>query len=145
MTGGEIVDADISHAEAIATLEHRYIDCAWTTEQVRAEAEKSNVIFLVALFDGKVVGYVSGEIAADEIELGNIAVDGKYRRRGIAKELLTEFIARARQKKIVRIFLLVAAENTAAKALYRAIGFTERGLRKSYYGKSDAVIMEIDV
>ncbi len=145
MTKAEIVDADHTHAAEISELEQKYIDCAWTLEQVESEVRKSNVIFLAALIDGNVVGYVSGEIAADEIELGNIAVDANYRRRGIAKELLSEFVMRARQSGVKRIFLLVSSENSAAIGLYRLVGFSERGRRKGYYGNSDAVIMELDV
>ena len=140
-----IVDAALSHAQGIAELEEKYIDCAWTAEQVKAELQKDNVIFLAAEHDGKLVGYVSGEIAADEIELGNVAVDENYRRQGVGTALLRAFIMRAKQRAVKRIFLLVSAENSAAISLYGAVGFSQTGRRRGYYGNSDAIIMEIDI
>ena len=145
MTDITVVDADSSHAERIAELEKRYIDCAWTAEQVRSETEKSNVVFLVALRGGTAIGYVSGEIAADEMELGNIAVDEAYRRQGVATKLFDALKTRAKGRGVNRIFLLVSADNAVASALYRAVGFTEKGVRRGYYGNSDAVIMELDI
>ena len=145
MTDITISAADTACADDIAELERQYIDCPWSVEQVKAEIAKPNVIFLAARCGGKTVGYVSGEAAADEIEFGNIAVDSAFRRQGVATRLLRALVEQAQSGGVKKIFLLVSASNTSAKALYEKVGFISKGIRKSYYGNTDAIIMELEI
>ena len=137
-----VAAADVACADDIAELERQYIDCPWNLAQIKAEIAKPNVIFIAAKDGDKTIGYVSGEIAADETELGNIAVNHDYRRQGIATRLLNAFITEAKARGVNKIFLLVSSANTCAKALYEKVGFITKGMRKSYYGNTDAIIME---
>ena len=60
-------------------------------------------------------------------------------------EILTIAAGIATEAKAFDLFLEVAADNTAAIALYGATGFSQVGLRKGYYphpdGAKDAVVM----
>ena len=83
--------------------------------------------FLVAEYEGGLAGMVVWRAtASDEKEILNLAVDPAFRRRGIARALLTAISAPA-------IFLEVRESNQAARMLYRNVGFQEAGLRKAYY------------
>jgi ribosomal protein S18 acetylase RimI-like enzyme len=57
-------------------------------------------------------------------ELCGVYVDPRYRRRGIARELVAEAIASARSRGVRRIVL---NPTDATRALYRSFGFTESG------------------
>ena len=90
-------------------------------------------------------GFALGRVVADEAELVTIAVDPGARRQGTGRALLAAFEADAKARGAARAFLEVAADNTAALALYRDAGWIETGRRKAYYarktGPVDAVTM----
>ncbi|MCH5351515.1 MAG: ribosomal protein S18-alanine N-acetyltransferase [Clostridiales bacterium] len=137
--------AFLSDVSNIAAAENAYIDCPWTEEQITAELTKDNALFFVATINGEFAGYVSALCAADECEIANIAVTEGLRRHGVATKLLLSLIASAKQLGASSVYLLVSEANSAAKALYGKLGFSEVGRRKSYYGTSDAVIMRLNV
>jgi [ribosomal protein S18]-alanine N-acetyltransferase len=80
-----------------------------------------------------------------EWELENIVVAGAARRRGLGARLLAELVTHARAEKGREIFLEVRESNQAARALYRKMGFEEKGLRKSYYSDpaEDAILCRL--
>lgn len=137
--------AKVSDAPRIARMEKSYIDCPWNETQVAAEIVRNNVLFLVATADDNVVGYLSGECAADECEVSNIAVDLAYRRQKIGTKLFTAFIDKAGERGVKRLYLLVNRTNNVAISLYESIGFCSVGLRRGYYGDGDAVVMRLEL
>ena len=54
-------------------------------------------------------------------------------------------LEQALKKGITRLFLEVRASNTAAKNLYKSLGFLETGVRRGYYHgpAEDALLMEL--
>lgn len=92
------------------------------------------------------VGFILGQLAADEAEILTIGVAPELQRRGVGKRLIEGFIRAAARAESRRVHLEVAADNASALGLYRALGFTEAGRRKDYYqrqgGKAqDAVLL----
>lgn len=142
----KIVRAAACHADRIAQMESLYIDCSWNLEQVKAEIQKPDAAFFVAVTDTDVIGYLSGECGGDECELSNIAVETAYRRRGVARALFDEFLTELRERGIKKVFLLVDSANTGAIALYSVLGFIRTGIRRNYYAHhGDALIMRKDI
>lgn len=85
-------------------------------------------------------------VAADEAELLTIATDPAHRRRGLARAAMTDWMAQAAHRGAARAFLEVAADNRAALALYRGLGFGLSGRRKAYYRRpgqagADALVL----
>lgn len=140
-----IRNAEDSDAAAIARAEARYIDCPWSEEQIRAEINNDRALFLAAEIDGKLVGYVSGVVAADECEIANIAVECEHRRRGVGKALLSALIESAAERGACAVFLTVRTDNKGAIELYKGLQFERVGERKGYYGGSDAYIMKRNI
>jgi len=91
-------------------------------------------------------GYILATIIADEAEIISIAVDPDHQGRGIAGDLLLQFMTHCRTFDVAVITLEVAADNLPALRLYRQHGFAEFGLRKGYYRhgnqKTDAIMMQ---
>lgn len=90
-------------------------------------------------------GFALTRTLAGESELLTLAVDPARQRRGIAGNLITRWIE-AIQSTTETAFLEVAADNHGAIALYTKRGFTQSGLRKGYYPRTngpsvDAVLM----
>jgi ribosomal protein S18 acetylase RimI-like enzyme len=59
----------------------------------------------------------------DTAHIAQLAVDPSYRRRGLARALVEDASRRASEAGCWRVTLLVADDNTAARDLYRSLGF----------------------
>lgn len=95
-------------------------------------------------------GFLIGRAIAGEAELLTVAVDPDARRRGTGAWLVQAFLDQARRRGADTAFLEVAADNTAATALYRDAGFAEAGRRPGYYAQAsgeplDALILRRDL
>ena len=136
----EIVRMNESHVSAVAELERQNFSDPWPDIAVRGELTNKLALWLVALEDGEVVGYVGSQTVLQEADMMNIAVADTHRRRCIAKMLVEELI---RQLDAYQLTLEVRASNAPAISLYEALGFQQVGLRKNYYRKpkEDALIL----
>jgi [ribosomal protein S18]-alanine N-acetyltransferase len=79
------------------------------------------------------LGLLFAVILGEEAEILTLGVGPWARRRGVARRLLDDLFARARALGARRVVLEVAADNSAALALYEAAGFRTVGLRHGYY------------
>jgi ribosomal-protein-alanine N-acetyltransferase len=75
-------------------------------------------------------------------EIVTLGVAPGARRRGAARALLADLIDRARGLGVATLTLEVAADNAAAFALYRGIGFEPIGTRRGYYRRPDASLID---
>lgn len=92
-------------------------------------------------------GFALARTVAGETELLTLAVDPRYRRRGIADALLKTWLQSAQAEMA---FLEVAADNEGARALYAKHGFVISGRRKGYYKRPgatnvDALLMQSEL
>ncbi len=99
--------------------------------------------FLVAIEDGKVVGYIIFWIKEENLgHIIQLAVDRKYRGKHIATQLLTKAVLVFRNCGIFRITLEVKSHNTVAVNFYQKFGFKiDRKVPKYYEDGSDAYVM----
>lgn len=138
-----VADAAITHIEAIEELEKRCFSVPWTREQLLSQLPDERHEFLVALHEGRPVGYVGMMCVLDEGYIANVAVSPACRRQGIADALIAELLRRAVSRELAFVTLEVRAGNEAAKALYAKHGFVPVGTRKKYYTSptEDAILM----
>jgi len=84
----------------------------------------------VAEHAGEIVGFlVTRRLVEGEAEVLNVAVARSARRRGVARRLLRQAMARWPGAW----FLEVRESNLGAQACYRELGFREVGKRPGYY------------
>jgi [ribosomal protein S18]-alanine N-acetyltransferase len=83
--------------------------------------------------DGAPCGVLLDQCLGREGEILTLGVAPAWRRRGVARLLLQDLIVRARAGGVQRLLLEVAADNTAALALYISFGFVRQGIRRHYY------------
>ncbi|MEL6683266.1 MAG: GNAT family N-acetyltransferase [Pseudomonadota bacterium] len=76
-------------------------------------------------------------VVVDEAEILTIATDPAYRRQRLAKTLLVAGEGAASAAGATQMFLEVAEDNFAAKALYDAAGYKQVGRRPGYYVPKD--------
>jgi ribosomal protein S18 acetylase RimI-like enzyme len=98
---------------------------------------------------GEILGYAGIEVSAlwGEIDLINIAVDSRHRRRGVGRLLLGRVISLCRRRGVPILWLRVRASNRSAPRFYRQLGFRSRGRFQEYYidPSEPAVIMAMDL
>lgn len=94
----------------------------------------------------QLVGYICTLAVADEININNIAVHPRYRRRGIAKRLLLHALNWAKSRGAKKVFLEVRPSNEAALKFYESLNFKRLGVRKRYYADGeDAWVLNKDI
>lgn len=132
-------------ADAVALHEIQELSAGaanWLEEDYRESLSREGTLCLVAedFRANQAVGFLLARTIADEMEVLNLAVIPDCRRRGLARRLLDEALARAPGVK--QCWLEVRASNHAARETYRAAGFEEVCRRLGYYPNpvEDAVV-----
>ena len=105
-------------ADAVAKVERECFSVPWSRESFWSEAANENTLYLVAENDAEIVAYMGAWLLQGEAQITNIAVSPAFRRRGIARQILTEFVASIKKRGVTAMTLEVRPSNTAALALY---------------------------
>ncbi len=140
MNGMTIISLTAENVSAAHNVEKSSLDAPWSEGELASLIGDDDKYYFTAIFDGSVVGIAGFYRVLDECMIMNVAVDGCYRRRGIADELLFHLLDTAKNNGCTFATLETAADNTAAIALYKKHGFTQNGRRKGYYHGTDALL-----
>ena len=134
---------NMCHVPQVAELETICFCDPWSEKSVASELDNALALWLVAVEDGRVAGYVGSQTVMGETDMMNIAVYPEFRRRGIAEQLVEALIEQLRELGSKCLTLEVRASNDAAQALYEKLGFLQIGRRPRYYRnpKEDALIL----
>lgn len=125
-------------AAAVAAIHAKLFATPWDADAVRALIEHPASVSLVAARSGReIIGFVIAQIAADEAEILSVGVAPDQQRQGIGRQLIEGAVRAAARSDARQMFLDVAENNLAARALYAACGFGEAGRRKDYYTLAD--------
>jgi ribosomal-protein-alanine N-acetyltransferase len=110
---------------------------AWTRSQLAGILPMGGVSLLLAReAAGEAVGFSLFRTVADESELLLLAVLPAHHRRGVGRQLLDDFLQRARNEGVGRVHLEVRDGNPAV-AMYLTAGFSPVGRRRNYYHSAD--------
>ncbi|WP_067499864.1 GNAT family N-acetyltransferase [Actinoplanes sp. TFC3] len=131
-----LIDGRLEHAGELAghPLSQWLMSERWLWEirvaQVRAQPADGEWVARAAVVDGQVVGHGGFHGAPDadgRVEVG-YSVDPAYRRRGHAKAMLAELIARAEGDPRVRLVRAsISPANAASLATIAGFGFEQAG------------------
>jgi ribosomal-protein-alanine N-acetyltransferase len=100
----------------------------------------------VAEVDGKLAGMIVVWLLVDEAHVATLATHPDFRRRGIAKMLLSHALRKLLAEGARSSFLEVRVSNLPAQQMYRKFGYQEAGRKRGYYkdNNEDAVLMTLD-
>ena len=87
MTNIQIVPMERSHVIAVAELEKTCFSAPWREASIGSELENPLSLWLVAVRNQTVLGYVGSQTVLDEADMMNLAVGAEHRRQGIAAAL----------------------------------------------------------
>lgn len=133
MTG--VVAAVLPGPEAgkrLAQLHAQAFKTAWDAPTFMALLDQTGV-FAMETADGFIL--IRGVV--DEAEILTLAVRPESRKAGLGAALVEAGAREAARRGATRVFLEVAEDNAAGRALYARTGFTEAGRRTAYYARSD--------
>ena len=138
-----IVKMNESHVRQVAELEKLCFSDPWSEKSVASELDNKLSLWLVAVEDDEVVGYIGSQTCCDETDMMNVAVHPQHRRKGIAETLVLALVDALKAAGSYCLTLEVRASNDPAKSLYEKLGFEQVGRRPNYYRnpKEDALIL----
>ena len=127
----------------VCKIEKDNFSLPWSEKSFLESMEREDTVFLVALEDEDVAGYIGCYCIAGAGEITNVAVKASHRRKGIGGKLLQKLYEEGISLDTQEYFLEVRASNEAAIGLYLRQGFVKEGIRKNFYEKpvENAVIM----
>lgn len=139
----QLVPMAEGHIGQIAAIERACFSDPWPEEVLRQELTNPLSLWLAAVEEGVVAGYVGSQSVIDAADMMNLAVRPEYRRQGLAQRLIRTLEEMLAARGMLTLTLEVRPSNGAAVALYRKLGFQEVGRRPRYYFKpvEDALIL----
>lgn len=136
--GLHIEPAETGDAEVLARLHAAGFYRGWPREEFAAYLSAfATPAYVACDKHRKIAGFIMVRLASEECELLTIAVDPKWRGKGVGTALLAAALADLRMSRCEKMFLEVAEDNTPAIALYARYGFAEVGRRAGYYARPD--------
>ena len=138
-----VLPAAMDDLPRILALEEQCFSYPHTMEQLCYEMEDNLHDLIVAKKGQAVLGYVGMSHILDEGYISNVAVDGKFRRQGIADALLSALDAASDRYALAFISLEVRESNEPAIRLYEKNGYEKTGRIPGCYShpKEDALVM----
>lgn len=129
-------EADVDAIVGLADLSGLAL---WSRDDY-AEAANSRDRLLLAARENpvNVVGFILVQLLcasgdAVDVEILNIAVDPRFKRKGIGRRLLATALEMIPIGPDSKVLLEVRASNLSAVGFYRRYGFHEQAVRRAYY------------
>jgi ribosomal-protein-alanine N-acetyltransferase len=135
------------HLRRVLSIEGRVYPRPWSASLFLSElAQRSSRSYIVARYEGQVVGYAGLMFTGREAHVTNIAVDPELHGRKLGTRLLYALCTEAVARGAEAISLEVRISNKIAQAMYEKFGFSAVGVRRGYYIETneDALVMEVN-
>jgi ribosomal-protein-alanine N-acetyltransferase len=128
---------------AVREIERQSFPTVWRAEAYAIELRNPSGCYLVARWQGRVIGFAGMWLIREEGHIATLAVDPAVRRRGVGRQLLIALIRQAIGRGATRMTLEVRESNQAARVLYDRFGFEVVAHIARYYADTgeDAVVM----
>lgn len=110
---------------------------AWSLESFWGELAHPNRSFLVAVHQGRTVGYGGVVVNGADADVQTIGVARPEQGRGTGRQILRALRAEAVRAGATHLLLEVRADNDAAQRLYLREGFVQIARRARYYQPDD--------
>ncbi|HVF63053.1 MAG TPA: GNAT family N-acetyltransferase [Casimicrobiaceae bacterium] len=136
-----------AHAPMLARLSRDLIEVGlgweYRADRMAKLISDRNATTLVAHDGPRCVGFGVMTFGDDRAHLVLLAVVPTHRRRGIARAMMNWLLESAKTAGIASIHLELLEDNAAARAFYRALGFTETLRLPGYYRASKTAMRMI--
>lgn len=113
---------------AVMAIELESFQFPWTEEEFTNCLRQRNCIGMVAVDGDRIVGYFVYLLHRTHLELLNIAVSAKDRRRGIGKAMLDRLVSKLHPTKRARVETLVAERNLPGQQFFNRTAWRCTGI-----------------
>lgn len=133
----------LSDLKQVLEIEESSFPRPWSLNAFITQLAKDSSVCLVALEEGRVLGYIIATQYVEVWHLLDLAVHSDYQRKYLATDLLERFLDICSSDKHRGFTLEVRKSNRGALKMYESFGFICTGIRKGYYSDNgeDALIM----
>jgi len=135
-----------SDAQALAVMARDLIEAGlgwvYRAERFNRLIAHDETVALVARANDRPVGFAVMEFGEERAHLVVLAVDPAHQRSGIARRMIQWLLKSAVTAGVTSVHVELRADNEAAFALYRSLGFSETLRVPGYYrGRETAIRM----
>ncbi|WIY52993.1 ribosomal protein S18-alanine N-acetyltransferase [Devosia sp. YIM 151766] len=136
--GLHIEPGETRDAKDLARIHGQSFYRGWPSEEFeRFLADKASPVYIACDARRRIAGFALIRNVADESELLTIAVDPKWRGKGLGRALMEAVFADLLLSPARCMFLEVDEQNQPAIRLYEKLGFATISSRKGYYPRPD--------
>jgi [ribosomal protein S18]-alanine N-acetyltransferase len=131
----------------VLLAEQESFEYAWTEEDFLKCLRQRNCIGMVAEHSEKVIGFMIYELHKTKLHVLNFAVDPKFRRTGVGRQMVAKLIGKLSNHRRTRITLAVRETNLAAQLFFKTLEFRATKVLRGYYEDSgeDAFLMQFRI
>jgi ribosomal-protein-alanine N-acetyltransferase len=151
-SGGDVTiePASLRDAPRLAELHGASFHRGWDEGEFEQMLTERNTLVHRLRQGRTTIGFAVSRMAVDEAEILSVAVDAKYRGRGLSRDLLLTHLGHLAGRGVRTVFLEVEENNQPARRLYERAGFGVAGRRERYYKQPggeqlNAVLMRRDL
>ena len=139
----QITKINETYIKQIANIETMCFSTPWSESALLEELSNESAVFLCAVEENEVLGYVGFHFVLDEGYIALVAVHPNHRKKGIGRALVKKAIEKAKELGLSFLSLEVRVSNIPAQNLYQSLGFENLGKRPNFYTlpTEDAYIM----
>lgn len=136
--GLHVEPAETADAKELARIHGKSFFRGWPTEDfISFLGDRGTPAYIACDAKRRIAGFALIRQVADEAELLTIAVDPKWRGKGVGRALMDAVFADLLLSPARKMFLEVDEQNMAAIHLYEKLGFTRISTRRGYYPRPD--------
>lgn len=133
-TGSAVVEpASLRDAPSLSRLHRAAFHRGWDAGEFEQILSEPNALAHRLRLGRRIIGFILSRSAADEAEILSVAVESRYRGRGLSRDLLRLHLGYLAGRGLRTVFLEVEENNAPARALYEKAGFRIVGRRERYY------------
>ena len=137
-------DCDLATVSELAMLANPHAEKAKYTAHLEDELKNCPELAFVAVGDGKIVGYVMGEVHGSRAVLEDIVVDKTHQGRGIGGRLLETELGALRTSRAKIVVAEVHYKCASAIPFYYKNGFRISGVCLNFFGMGhDAIVLRL--
>ena len=128
----------------VLEIEQACFGFPWTDEEFRQCLQQPNCLGIVAEHEGRVVGFVVYETPKNRIFISNIAVDPKFQRHNVARQMIQKLVSKMLYQRRHKIMVEIRETNLPALLCFRALGFRASTVLRNFYEdqSEDAYVLQ---
>jgi ribosomal-protein-alanine N-acetyltransferase len=128
----------------VLAIESESFEFPWCEGDFLRCLRQRNCIGMVAEQDERVAGFMIYELHKSRLHILNFAVGTRFRRTGVASDMVNKLIGKLSTQRRNRILLEVRETNLAAQLFFRSAGFKAVSVLRAFYEDTpeDAYLMQ---